>query len=118
MQIPLDNNKGAQILARSLFKDLRGNGYSAHQVLSLTTELIDLVTQGLRETLAARQSELEIHTPAQPQVDAAWRSFDGSCGSGRKNGTIATGCAESADTRAGPLTENQRHCAVAGSAEG
>ena len=53
MQIPLDNNKGAQILARSLFKDLRGNGYSAHQVLSLTTELIDLVTQDLRDANAA-----------------------------------------------------------------
>jgi hypothetical protein len=67
VQIPLDKNKGAQILAQSLFKDLRGNGYSAHQVLGLTTELIDLVTQALRETLAVRQSELEIQAQAPPQ---------------------------------------------------
>jgi hypothetical protein len=67
VQVPLDNDKGAQILAQSLFKDLRGNGYSAHQILGLTTELIDLVTQALRETLAARQSEFEIQAQAQPQ---------------------------------------------------
>ena len=60
MQIPLDNNKGAQILAQSLFKELRGNGYSAHQILGFTTELIDLVTQTLREVSAARQSESEV----------------------------------------------------------
>jgi len=41
--------KGTKILAKSLFKELRGNGYSANQILSLSTELIDLVTQDLRE---------------------------------------------------------------------
>jgi hypothetical protein len=40
--------KGTKILAKSLFKELRGNGYSANQILSLSTELIDLVTQDLR----------------------------------------------------------------------
>jgi hypothetical protein len=60
VQIPLNDNNGAQILAQSLFKDLRGNGYSAHQILGLTTELIDLVTQALREALEARQVELEV----------------------------------------------------------
>jgi len=42
------DNKGAQILAKSLFKELRGNGYSTNQILSLSTELIDLVTQDLK----------------------------------------------------------------------
>ena len=41
--------KGTKILAKSLFKELRGNGYSANQILSLSTELIDLVTQDLRD---------------------------------------------------------------------
>jgi hypothetical protein len=44
--------KGTKILAKSLFKELRGNGYSANQILSLSTELIDLVTQDLREANA------------------------------------------------------------------
>jgi hypothetical protein len=41
--------KGAQILAKSLFKELRGNGYSTNQILSLSTELIELVTQDLKD---------------------------------------------------------------------
>ena len=45
--------KGAQILAKSLFKELRGNGYSTNQILSLSTELIDLVTQDLKGEHAA-----------------------------------------------------------------
>ena len=43
------DKKGTKILAKSLFKELRGNGYSANQILSLSTELIDLVTQDLRD---------------------------------------------------------------------
>ena len=44
--------KGTKILAKSLFKELRGNGYSTNQILSLSTELIDLVTQDLKSTQA------------------------------------------------------------------
>ncbi|MFO0580935.1 MAG: hypothetical protein U0229_01540 [Anaeromyxobacter sp.] len=40
--------KGTKILAKSLFKELRGNGYSTQQILSLSTELIELVTQDIR----------------------------------------------------------------------
>ena len=47
------DNKGTKILAKSLFKELRGNGYAANQILGLTTELIDLVTQELRDANAA-----------------------------------------------------------------
>lgn len=43
------DNKGTQILAKSLFKELRGNGYSTNQILSLSTELIELVTQDLKD---------------------------------------------------------------------
>jgi hypothetical protein len=43
------DNKGTKILAKSLFKELRGNGYSTNQILSLSTELIDLVTQDLKD---------------------------------------------------------------------
>ena len=40
--------KGTRMLAESLFKELRGNGYSRNQILSLSTELIDLVTEDLK----------------------------------------------------------------------
>jgi hypothetical protein len=54
MMVPsMLDNKGTKILAKSLFKELRGNGYSANQILGLTTELIDLVTQDLRDRNAA-----------------------------------------------------------------
>ena len=49
--------KGTKILAKSLFKELRGNGYSTNQILSLSTELIDLVTQDLREANWVRAPE-------------------------------------------------------------
>ncbi len=45
--------KGTRILAKSLFKELRDNGYSANQVLSLSTELIDLVTEDLKAASGA-----------------------------------------------------------------
>ena len=51
------DNKGTRILAKSLFKELRGNGYSANQILGLTTELIDLVTQDLRDANAAATAQ-------------------------------------------------------------
>ena len=61
MMVPtMLDNKGTKILAKSLFKELRGNSYSANQILGLTTELIDLVTQDLRDAnaaAAARRSE-------------------------------------------------------------
>ncbi|MBI5070694.1 MAG: hypothetical protein HZB56_20930 [Deltaproteobacteria bacterium] len=49
--------KGTRILAKSLFKELRGSGYSANQILGLSTELIDLVTQDLRDASSAPQSD-------------------------------------------------------------
>ncbi len=53
MVTPILDMKGTKILAKSLFKELRGNGYSANQILSLSTELIDLVTQDLRDANSA-----------------------------------------------------------------
>jgi hypothetical protein len=52
------DSKATQVLAKSLFKELRGNGYSPNQILGLTTELIELVTQDLRDAsqIAAAQS--------------------------------------------------------------
>jgi hypothetical protein len=40
--------RASRILARSLFRDMRSNGYATQQILALATELIDLVTQDMR----------------------------------------------------------------------
>ncbi|HEX8908847.1 MAG TPA: hypothetical protein VF805_06570 [Anaeromyxobacteraceae bacterium] len=57
MMVPsMMDNKATKILAKSLFKELRGNGYTANQILGLSTELIDLVTQDLRDASAAAQA--------------------------------------------------------------
>ncbi len=58
MMVPsMLDNKATQILAKSLFKELRGNGYSANQILGLSTELIDLVTKDLRDGHAAQSDD-------------------------------------------------------------
>lgn len=48
MIAPMMDAKGTKILAKSLFKELRASGYNANQILGLSTELIDLVTQDVR----------------------------------------------------------------------
>ena len=40
--------RGTQILAKTLFKELRSSGYTPNQILGLSTELIDLVTKDLK----------------------------------------------------------------------
>ena len=51
--------KGTQILAKSLFKELRGSGYTPNQILGLSTELIDLVTKDLKADQAPHLSAVD-----------------------------------------------------------
>ena len=44
----IDRAAGARILARSFYRELRENGYTPRQLLALSTELIDLITQDLQ----------------------------------------------------------------------
>jgi hypothetical protein len=62
------DSKGTKILAKSLFKELRGNGYSTNQILSLSTELIDLVTQDLKDehAQAAAAAQAAVNEAAKP----------------------------------------------------
>jgi hypothetical protein len=46
--LTFDRAAGARILARSFYKELRTSGYSPKQLLALSTELIDLITQDLQ----------------------------------------------------------------------
>lgn len=43
------DKKGTRILARTFFAQLRAGGYSPNQILDIATELIDLVTNDLKE---------------------------------------------------------------------
>jgi hypothetical protein len=69
------DNRGTKILAKSLFKELRGNGYSPNQILSLSTELIELITQDLRDghaqAVAAAQTAAANEAAQAAQAQAA-----------------------------------------------
>jgi hypothetical protein len=43
------DKRGAKILARTFFNQLRAGGYTPSQIIAISTELIDLVTVELRE---------------------------------------------------------------------
>jgi len=43
------DQKGTKILARTFFNQLRAGGYTPNQIISIATELIDLVASDLRE---------------------------------------------------------------------
>ena len=66
--------KGTKILAKSLFKELRGNGYSTNQILSLSTELIDLVTQDLKGEHDGTGAELGPAEPLDDDAKEGWRA--------------------------------------------
>jgi hypothetical protein len=42
------NDRSLKILAKSIFRELKQNGYDSRHIVSLSTELISLVTSDLR----------------------------------------------------------------------
>ena len=48
-------DKALKIIAKSLYKELKENGYNSRQIVSLSTELISLVTTDLRDNGSAPQ---------------------------------------------------------------
>ena len=50
--LSFDRSAGARILARSFYKELRSSGYTPKQLLALSTELIELITQDLKSDRA------------------------------------------------------------------
>ena len=44
-----NNEKALRIIARSLFRELKDYGYSPHQIVSLSSELISLVTTDIQD---------------------------------------------------------------------
>lgn len=45
------DTRGLSILARSLFREMREQGYSPDQIIGLSSELLELVSADLREDL-------------------------------------------------------------------
>jgi hypothetical protein len=43
------DQKGAKILARTFFNQLRSGGYTQNQIIAIATELIDLVASDIRD---------------------------------------------------------------------
>jgi hypothetical protein len=43
--------RGLSILARSLFREMREQGYSPDQIIGLSSELLELVSADIREDL-------------------------------------------------------------------
>jgi hypothetical protein len=66
--------KGTKILAKSLFKELRGNGYSPNQILSLSTELIDLVTQDIKGTSSITELTAVSAELLSEEAKEGWRA--------------------------------------------
>jgi hypothetical protein len=47
--LPRSPDKPVKILAKSLFRQLRSNGYDDRQIVALSTELISLLTTEIRD---------------------------------------------------------------------
>ncbi len=43
-----ERQKAVKILAKSIFRELRGNGYEPREIVALSTELLELITSEIR----------------------------------------------------------------------
>lgn len=59
-----NDKKSTKILARTFFAQLRAGGYTPNQILDISTELIDLVTNDLKETKPADGANAETRASA------------------------------------------------------
>lgn len=48
-----DSRRALSILARSLFRQMREQGYTPEQIVALSSELLELVSHDLRQVRAA-----------------------------------------------------------------
>jgi hypothetical protein len=53
-QVVTENRDNVKTMARALYKQLRKNGWNRREVVSLTTELIGLLTNDLRNAQSKR----------------------------------------------------------------
>ena len=58
------DKKGTKILARTFFAQLRAGGYTPNQIIDISSELIDLVTNHLKEAPKVEGPEAEVRRSA------------------------------------------------------
>jgi hypothetical protein len=62
---PRERDKAVKILARTLFRQLKTDGYDARQIITLSSELIGLVTTEFRsDAEAAPDADTDLSAPA------------------------------------------------------
>lgn len=49
-----EREKALKILAKSIFRELRSNGYAAREIVSLSTELLSLITTEIKPDPTAK----------------------------------------------------------------
>ena len=64
------DQKGPRILARTFFAQLRSSGYTPHQIIGIATELLDLVTEELKQGEKPQSGDVAQVTPEQ---GAGWQ---------------------------------------------
>ena len=62
------DKKGAKILARTFFTQLRSSGYTPHQIIGIATELLDLVTTDIKEGDKVETPAVQPSTETRPQA--------------------------------------------------
>lgn len=73
----LTNARGVHILARSLFREMRQQGYSKAQIIGLSTELLHLVSEDLQKLQVATPPPV---APAGPMAPAGPVASAGAAG--------------------------------------
>lgn len=63
------DQKGSRILARTFFNQLRESGYTPHQIIGVATELLELVTENLKEIQSQKANSLVVATSPEPRSD-------------------------------------------------
>lgn len=48
----IEREKAVKILAKSIFRELKSNGYEAREIVSLSTELLDLLSNEFKSDSA------------------------------------------------------------------
>ncbi len=64
------DQKGTRILARTFFNQLRESGYTPHQIIGVATELLELVTESLKDGNKANaiQPTPEVRPDLRPEA--------------------------------------------------
>ena len=58
IEVSGERNKAVKILAQSIFRELRNNGYTPQQIVCISSELIGLITSEMRPERTINHNEM------------------------------------------------------------